>query len=234
MKKILFVFFILSLFFTSCAVLSFSSFKDAKTLGLGHLRAAIGIEGAPSIPIQDSILNDTIDNVGLPMPSFNAFIGFGLPGKTDIYVSGSATLNEYSVKLNLKKQLFGKLGFSTAMIPGFVYSDLDYKNAGYKIIGMELPFSFTFDLINFLFLTIGVEGGYYKHINDEYNNNFDFYNYGMYIMPEMKFLTFRISPGIEIKRFASIKNTLNNNTSILNVYDNQTSIYPFLSISYQF
>ncbi len=238
MKRIILVIMISMFMLSSCAVISMSSYKDGKTLGLGHFRTGLGIELSPSIPAQDNA--DTLSGIGSYSFSGNTFLGIGLPMGIDIYGSATLSYPSYDFKLALKKKLYGNLVFNTSVIPTFVYGKNDgdslpfLSNINYQVMGFEMPWAFTFDILNIVFLTVGVEGGYYKYNDNTNNIDFDVYSYGAYLMPEIKIFTFRLTPGIALKRFASMSSEINNSSYTMNVYDDQTFIYPFLSVSYQF
>ena len=227
MKKIIYVLFILVLT-ASCTVITTEPYRSADTLGGPmHFRAGIGAQLGGLISGQTK--TDTLENIGIVYPAGSAYAGIGLWKNRYRYSSVAMTFS-------LKYKFFDKLGFKAGMMPTFKYSTGAGEAAGdsfsYKLIGGELPVMGTFSLADILKLTVGLQGGYYRYMYDSGTaRNYDFFSYGLNLMPELKLFFFRITPGVEFRGYYSMNTPIvyNSDYSIF-----QKHVFPYLSISFQF
>lgn len=234
MKKIFLLFIILYfLQFFSCAVISIETYKSADTLGPLHFR--VGTGGQFGFLSYASLSEDSLKNLGLSFPLVNLFGGLGITKKMDIYASLSFPFNPI-FGFGVKYQFFDKLGLKMATLPNFKYNyQKDVKvfdtNITYLTTGLELPIILTYSFFNIIFLTTGIQTGYYKYFSNENNLSYDFLTYGINFMPEIKFKIMRFSFGFELMFYKSFKYKI--------VYDEDLKFYqkhfnPFINISLQF
>ncbi|GEM_PF-2799049 len=231
MEKILLLFITLYfLLFFSCSAISIETYKSADTLGPLHFR--VGAGGQFGFLSDASLIGDSLKNLGLSFPLVNLFGGLGITKKIDIYASLSFPFNPI-FGFGVKYQFFDKLGLKMATLPNFKYSyqkDIEISDTNLTV-GFELPFILTYSGFNIIFLTTGIQTGYYKYFSNENNLSYDFLTYGLNFMPEIKFKIIRFSFGFELRFYKSFKYRV--------VYDKDLEFYrkhfnPFINISLQF
>ena len=234
MKKFIYPLLILMIT-ASCTVITTEPYRSADTLGGPlHFRAGIGAQLGGLISGQTR--TDTLENIGIVYPAGIAYAGIGLWKNLDLYASVSMTFPAVGTSFSLKYKFYDKLGFKAGMMPTFKYSTGAGEAVGdsfsYRLIGGELPVMGTFSLADILKLTVGVQGGYYRYMYDSGTaRNYDFFSYGLNLMPELKLFFFRITPGVEFRGYYSMNTPIVYNSDY-NLF--QKHVFPYLSISFQF
>ena len=238
MKK-LFPLVILIFIISSCTVMTMEPYRTADTLGAPlRFRVGLDIQSGQLIPEQTN--PDTLSDIGVGIPAGKLYAGIGIWNNIDAYASAS-----YGFPLSvdygggIKYQYIDKLGFKAAVVPHIKYAKAEdmvvlEDTLNYKLIGGELPFAFTYSIINIIMISGGVHAGYYQldytdqsGVSDKYN----FMSYGAFIMPEIKLGVIRVSLGVDYRRYYSPKMPIKYSDTYSPL---QRNFHPFLSLSLQF
>ena len=96
-------------------------------------------------------------------------------------------------------------------------------------LGGETPVAATFSLFNFVLITAGVHGGYYRMAfeQDLEKVYYNLFSYGFYFMPEIKIFAVRFSPSVDFRWFFTP------GVDFVRTTEGFKNVYPSLSISLQ-
>lgn len=234
MKTIL-IFMLVILLAGSCTVITTEPYRSADTLGGPmHFRAGIGAQLGGLISGQTN--PDSLQNIGTIMPAGIAYAGLGITKSMDLFASVSLGIPSIGSSVSLKYKFIDMLGFKAAVMPTFKYnsgSGVAFSDSfNYRLIGGELPLMFTYSILDIVKLTAGLQGGFYRYMYDSGTaRNYDFFSYGLNLMPELKLYFFRITPGVEFRGYYSMKTPIAYDTD-RTFFDKH--VFPYLSISFQF
>lgn len=236
-KNFIFLFLFSIILLTSCTAVSLEPYRSADTLGPLHFRGGISFEGG--FLSYANLNNDTLKDLGILVPMVSAFAGFGVSKNIDIYGSVAfpfITKPVYGAALKFK--FIDKLGFKSAIIPAFKYNVQNdvvvlSDTLSYLTYGIEMPLVFTYSIFNFLLFTGGVHSGYYRVSATENGSNtsYDFFSYGLTVMPEIKFFNTRVSLGCDLRYYKSLKYEIDYSNDLNYI---QKHVNPFVNFSFQF
>jgi len=236
MKKIVFLSFLL-LLFASCSVITMEPFRSADTLGgLLHFRGGIG--GQLGQLVTQQSIEGEFHNGDITYPATNVFLGMGIHKSIDVYMSAGLTFPSLGGALGVKYQFYDKLGLKFAVIPTIRFSNFsnsvnvfgNTETFKYMYLGGETPVAVTFSLFNFILLTAGVHGGYYRMAFETDNEKlyYNMFSYGFYLMPEIKVFALRLTPSVDFRWYWTP------GAEFVKATEGIRNIYPSLSLSLQF
>lgn len=237
MKKKTTPFVILIFLLTSCTVITMEPYRTADTLGGPlHFRAGAGVQLGQLITQQS--IEGEFHNGDLSYPAINVFAGMGILKNIDAYLSAGVAFPSLGAALGIKYKFFDKLGLKMAVIPTVRFSNFSntvnvlgrtdtYK---YMYLGGEAPVCATFSILDIVFLTAGVHGGYYRMAfeNDNEKLYYNMFSYGLFFSPELKLWVLRITPSVDFRWYSTPGAEYICETEALK------NVYPSINISLQF